>query len=280
MKTLQYKSKDPSVHVLEEVLTALGYSVFVSDFFGMDTHKAVMDFQSKHQLVVDGKVGIKTWAKLAEAVQQTLKFTEKLLSENDLINFANTYQLELAAVKAVNEVESSCKGFLISGKAKILFEGHVFWQQLKNRGFNPKNLSNESNADVLYEKWTKKHYLGGEGEYTRLNKATSLLPDIKVKEAALCAASWGSFQIMGYHFENLGFSTVDAFVMAMNLHEREHLEAFGKFLEVTSFKSKKLMQWLKEKNWERFAEGYNGSGFKANKYDEKLEKAYLKYKNL
>lgn len=55
----------------------------------------------------------------------------------------------------------------------------------------------------------------------------------------------------------------------MNEHEREHLKAFGKFLEVN-----KLIPHLQERNWAKFAEGYNGAGYKLNNYDEKLKAAY------
>lgn len=80
------------------------------------------------------------WAKILEKENYLTHDNDKFLSEEDLINFANRYGLELAVVKAVNEVESLGKGFLISGKPKILFEGHVFWKQLKKRDINPREL--------------------------------------------------------------------------------------------------------------------------------------------
>jgi len=35
---------------------------------------------------------------------------------------------------------------------------------------------------------------------------------------------------------------------------------------------------LRAKNWAKFAQGYNGSQFAANKYDLKLANAYAKHK--
>jgi len=124
MRTLKYKSQGSDVHLLEELLTKFGYKLYVSNYFGLDTHNAVMDFQQKHRLVIDGIVGVKTWFKLLEAEKEFLNFNDKLLSEKDLVNFANEYYIELAAVKAVNALESSGKGFLADGRPKILFEGH------------------------------------------------------------------------------------------------------------------------------------------------------------
>ncbi len=277
MRTLRYRSQGEEVHVLEEILQKLGYEVYVSTYFGKDTDLAVKDFQLKNGLVVDGIVGLKTWAKLIEKQDDLIKFTSKLLSETDLEDFATEHNLELATVKAVNEVESRGKGFLVFGKPVILFEGHVFWRQLEKRGLNPLSFLNDQNKDILYKKWTRQYYKGGEGEYERLEKAAAISDLKAVKDAAFSSASWGAFQIMGYHYESLGYDSIDDFVSKMKEHEREHLKAFGRFIGRNYYKSKTLLHWLKEKNWANFARAYNGPGYKKNKYDLKLKKAYEKY---
>ncbi|TPN86772.1 N-acetylmuramidase domain-containing protein [Aquimarina algicola] len=277
MRTIRYRSRGREVRYLEEILNQLDYTVFVSDFFGKDTDQTVKDFQRKNNLVVDGIVGLKTWSKLIEAKNDLTTHNTKLLSEQDVIDFANLFGLELAMVKAVNEIESNGRGFLVDGRPRILFEGHVFWRELDKRGIDPKKHANQSNKDVLYKKWTKVHYKGGAGEYDRLAKAVAIADRTEFHEAAHTSASWGSFQIMGFHYKSLGYSSVDQFVSKMHEHEREHLVAFGKFIANTSFRGKKLLDWIKEKNWARFAEGYNGPGYRKNKYDTKLSKAYQKY---
>ncbi len=277
MRTIRYRSRGQDVHFLEELLTQLGYSVFVSNYFGLDTDAAVKDFQKKNRLVVDGIVGPKTWSVLIEKKQSFLDHNTKLLSEKDLKDLAIKYDLELAAVKAVNEIESRGKGFLSDGRPKILFEGHIFWRELTNRGLDPKQLSNAGNADVLYKKWTRTHYRGGTGEYERLQKATSIRNDERVRNAAHASASWGAFQIMGFHYKSLGYASIDDFVKKMHQHEQAHLEAFGKFLAVNTFSGKSLIHWLKVKNWAKFARAYNGPGYKTHNYDGRLKKAYERY---
>ncbi|CAM1358376.1 N-acetylmuramidase domain-containing protein [Tenacibaculum xiamenense] len=277
MRILKYRSRGPSVYILEEILVKLGYKLNVSEYFGKDTDKAVREFQLKNNLVVDGLVGPKTWSKVIEKEQLLPKFNDKFLSEQDLIDFASENNLELAVVKAVNEVESRGKGFFVYGKPVILFEGHVFWRQLEKRGVSPESLLSEESKDVLYKKWTRKYYIGGEKEYSRLEKAAELLNSEDVREAAYCSASWGAFQIMGYHYKSLGYDSIDDFVSKMYDHEREHLKAFGKFIGVNYFKGKKLIDWLRDKNWANFARAYNGPGYKENRYDSKLQNAYEKY---
>lgn len=272
MKAIKFRSVGSVVHFLNEILANLGYKVLVSNNFGFDTDVSIRDFQKKNKLVVDGNVGIKTWSVLIEKNTDFLSHNHKFLSEQDLMVFAINHNIELATIKAVNEIESSGKGFLNSGKPKILFEGHIFWKELVARGFDPSQFLNNETRDVLYERWTKKFYLGGDAEYLRLEKAYQINPNQGFREAANAATSWGSFQIMGFHAKNLGYKSVSDFVEKMNISEKEHLEAFGRFL-----KAKKLIPFLKDKNWAEFALHYNGSGYKANKYDEKLALAYKKY---
>jgi len=269
LTTLKLKSRGDSVRLLQELLNKAGYSLVTDGRFGKKTDKAVREFQKKNKLVVDGIVGTKTWMKLNAVAPKSLKESpKKFLSEKNLTDLAKELKIEVAAVKAVYEVESSGRGFLTNGKPKILFEGHIFWKRLKKHGLNPSDYKT-GNEDILYPKWTKKFYKGGAKEYERLNKAK------KIHEAAaLESASWGIFQIMGYHYKKVGYKTVKEYVKAMNKSERYHLMAFGKFI-----KSEGLVKYLKNKEWAKFAYRYNGAGYKKNKYDKKLAAAYKKYKS-
>lgn len=272
MKTVKLHSKASEVITLCEMLVKMGYALNVSEVFTAAVNEAVHDFQSRNNLVVDGIVGIKTWSRLFEKNSQLLQYNDKLLSEQDLIDFANEYRMELAAIKAVNEVESSGKGFLIDGRPKILFEGHIFWQELERRNIDPESYARTDNQDILYKKWTKKYYLGGQREYDRLQRAIHLIPGLNLTDAANASASWGVFQIMGFNAIPIGYDSIDHFVGKMYQDEREHLMAFGCFL-----KKNNLIVSLQNKDWETFACRYNGEGYKVNKYDEKLARAYQKY---
>ncbi|PZX54879.1 N-acetylmuramidase domain-containing protein [Algoriphagus chordae] len=272
MQYIRLRSRGSSVSFLQELLGKIGYQIPSSGYFGAETEAAVKDFQMKHQLVVDGEVGVKTWTLLFDKTKPAEVFGEIFLGEQDLIDFGNRYQVDLAAVKAVNEVESSGKGFLVDGRPKILFEGHVFWRQLKARGINPEEYANSSNNTVLYKSFTRKHYLGGAREFDRLEQAARISPNPIFREAALASASWGSYQVMGFHAIPLGYSSVQQFVDEMHKHERNHLEVFGRYILKHG-----CLAYLQSKNWAKFAACYNGPAYAQNKYDEKMAKAYLKF---
>lgn len=190
------------------------------------------------------------------------------LSEQDFQRAADCLGIEVATIKAVQEVESGGRGgFLPSGRPPILFEGHIFWRELKNGGIDPRSVQ-AGNEDIVYEKWTRSYYLGGEKEYHRLEKALKIH-----EEAALASASWGMFQIMGNNFAECGKRSVKDFVECMRRSEAEQLMLFVAYLE-----KRKLQEYLRNKDWAGFARRYNGPAYAENSYDRKLEAAYNKYK--
>ena len=254
--------------LLETYLHELGYLPVVDGKLDANLTEAVRRFQRDQGLVIDGVAGEKTWTKLFAARPDLAKaVAEKWLSRTDLESTANTLRLPVPVVRAVYKVESGGSGFWAL-RPKILFEGHVFWRQLEKVGKHPAALQ-AGFEDVLYRKWDRTKYIGGPGEYARLQRAQQL-----DSSAALESASWGLFQIMGFHAVDLDYGTVEKFVEAMGEREGTQLDAFGRFIEHARFGGRPLVQWLRERNWAKFSEGYNGSGFKQNKYDEKLQRAY------
>lgn len=268
---LKKGSKGEFVLMLQEMLMKLNYTIGTDGDFGKGTEAVVIQFQKDNNLKQDGIVGSKTWMLLQDLVAKKSKkdivvAIEQFLTESDFITFANKYKVEVAAIKAVHEVESNGRGF-VNNKIKILFEGHIFWKELQKRNINPNNLV-VGNEDVLHKSYVTRNPLYSLDQHTRLNKAKLIN-----EEAAYASASYGLFQVMGFHFASLGFATAKDFVDYMSINEANQLDVFGKFIEKNN-----LLKPLREKKWATFAKGYNGAGYKTNKYDTKMEKAYAKYK--
>ncbi len=190
----------------------------------------------------------------------------KKLTQADFEWAAKKLRCEVAAIKAVAEVESRGGGFLKDGQGKILFEGHIFWRRLKVRGINPYNHL-KGNEDILHPKWTRKYYKKL-NQHDRLKKAVAIN-----REAALESASWGMFQIMGFNYAACGFSNVQGFINATLKSEGGQLECFVNFIL-----SNKLDDEIRDKRWAAFAKRYNGPGYKKNRYDIKMAAAYRKHK--
>lgn len=190
------------------------------------------------------------------------------LTDEDFTQIAELLGCEPAALKAVQQVETGGRGGLFSpGKPAILFEGHIFWTQLKKRGSNPEDYV-RGNENILYPKWEKGHYKGGIGEYDRLEQARKIN-----REAADASASWGMFQIMGFNYAACGEESIESFVRSMCESEFKQLLLTANFIK----KNSQMLRALQAKDWAVFAKCYNGPAYAQNRYDVKLEAAYQKY---
>lgn len=192
-----------------------------------------------------------------------------MITEEEFKNAAASINCETEIIKAITDVESRNNGFVAPNKPLILFEGHIFWSQLKKININPYNFV-KNNEDILYPKWTNIHYKGGIKEYDRLQKA------IKInKDAANKSASWGLFQIMGFNYQLCGCKTIDEFIEKNSVSESQQLLLLCEFL-----KKNKWTIYLHNKDFTGFAKHYNGPLYAKNNYDKKLYIAYKKYKGV
>ena len=182
------------------------------------------------------------------------------LTDADYSAVATALGCEVAAIKAVAEVESAGDAFFSNGQPKILFEAHIF-SRLTKRAYDV------SHPTISSRSWNRALYAGGIAEYKRLEQALQL--DVS---AALQSASWGRFQIMGFNYQACGYSLVENFVKDMFQSQAKQLDAFAAFL-----KHNGLDKHLKNKDWAAFAKGYNGPEYAANKYDVKMKDAYERY---
>lgn len=263
-----------AVILLQAMLKELEYSVVINGDFDDALEQVVEQFQLVNNLVADGIVGSKTWHVLYLSSEEYLATTSnRFIEEVDLINAAKSLGVEVSTIKAVNEVESRGRGF-IHDFPVILFERHIFWRRLKAYGEDPSLLVNDENKDILNTK--SGGYRSSAKEVRRLERAKLIH-----KKAALESASWGLFQIMGYHWKALGYPSIENFVKKMQQSEVEHLNAFVRYIKknnlVSSLRLKRGQQRLTLEHFKRFAKGYNGANYKRNHYHTKMLSAYQRY---
>lgn len=243
---------------LQADLRRAGYAVERTAIYDDRTRDAVVALQAAAGLVVDGVYGPKSRVALAQFD------LSGLLRESDLIAAAERLGVPLASIKAVNEVESRGRGFLPDGRPVILFERHVFWKQLVAHDVDPAQYG-ERPAILSRQRGG---YAGGAAEYVRLAYAMQIHA-----AAAQEAASWGSFQIMGYHWKALGFTDIESFVATQHRSEGDQLATFTAFVLTDAA----LHRALKAKKWAQFARLYNGPAYAENLYDIKLARAYARF---
>lgn len=181
---------------------------------------------------------------------------------------AKKHGLSYAEVRTVVEVESRGAGFNADGTPKILFERHVFWKLLGKIRWYTWRLRIMARYPRICNPVS-----GGYGKYSVQHEKLQIAASYN-REVALNSCSWGLGQVMGYHWEKLGYATQQEFINAMFKSEAGQLDAMLRYIDVFGLKG-----YLRRHEWAAFALRYNGKKYRKNRYDEKLEAAYNKYKN-
>jgi len=187
------------------------------------------------------------------------------LTAKDFARAGAALNLDPAVVRAVAEVEAAGRGFLPDGRPQILFEAHIFHRQTDGRF---RDARDRNGVLLSSPRWDRTLYgAAGAAQHERLEDAAAL--DWK---AAHRAASWGLFQILGINHVIVGFSCIRGFVDAMQSGAGAHLDAFVAFVQAN-----RLDRHLRKHDWAAFARGYNGPGFAANRYDQRLAEAHRRF---
>ena len=161
-----------------------------------------------------------------------------------------------SAMWAVIQVESSGAGYQPDRRPKILFERHKFSKATDGRfDASHPGISNPSQGG---------YGEGGAHQYDRLAEALPL-----DREAALASASWGLGQVLGSNFAVAGFGDVEDMVSKMVASERHQLLGMFNFIDGNN-----LGKHLKNKDWLKFALGYNGPKAEEQGYPTKLKAAF------
>lgn len=184
------------------------------------------------------------------------------LTAADYAAAAGALQVNVARVRAVDEVESRGRGFHPETRRPIiLYEPHVFSRETAHQ-------FDASHPDLSYPEWGAKPYPAAQTtRYAQLVAAMAL-----DEAAALKSCSWGRFQLMGFNHEACGFPTVQAFVRAMVEGEPAQLAAFVRLVTA----NRGLLEALRKADWAGFARRYNGPGYAQHGYDQRLKVAYAR----
>lgn len=191
-------------------------------------------------------------------------YVQPALSKSDYQDLSDEFDLEIALVKAVIEVESAGSGFLLKesspARPKILFEAHWFYK------LTPKPVS-KSRPNLSSPVWDRDLYKGGSAEWDE-----RLLDAMEFDEIqALKSASFGLGQVMGFNYTVAGCDSIQQFIeenFAGEYWQARHMMNF--------IVNRDILDPLKHKDWDKFAFGYNGEKYWENGYEIKLANAYQK----
>lgn len=191
------------------------------------------------------------------------------LTEDDYREVAEELGIEVAAMKAVVEIEAGRehRGFWSEGKPLINFDLSVYRRMAARHNVNLSKYT--STHPLIFSKPDTKRFGSQQAAVqARLDQAIDV-----DSVSAIEGTFWGMFQIGGFNWRQCGTDSPQEFLKLMSRSERDQLELFGEFITRTG-----LLPALKAKNWSAFARGYNGPSYAARGYHTRLARAYNKYK--
>lgn len=191
------------------------------------------------------------------------------LTENDYTEVAQELGIEVAAIKAVVEIEAGSRheGFYAPGRPLVNFDLSMFRQFAKKNGINLSRYTG-SHKEVFNKPDVARHGSRQAAQHARLEKAK----DIDYS-TAIQGTFWGMFQIGGFNWKLCGCESIEEFEQKMSTSEREQLKLFAQFIRNTG-----MAKYLKQKNWSAFALRYNGKSYASRGYHTRMANAYRKYK--
>ena len=182
------------------------------------------------------------------------------LTESDFELVADELKVEVAAIKAVVEIEAgkAMKGFWAPGIPVINFDRSMY---LKYRQKAASTVgAKDENVPAGLQGYALK-------EWTELINARKVNA-----QGANLGTFWGMFQIGGFNYKLCGCESVDEFVKRMAYSELEQLQLFAMFITNAG-----MVESLRKKDWSTFARKYNGPSYAKRGYHTKMAKAYAKY---
>ena len=165
-------------------------------------------------------------------------------------------ELDWKIIYAILMCESNTKdnpgsGFWSNGNIKSKFEQVIYDSFIRQKKFYVKNRI----LPGIDRDWICKH---------------------SKEQLKLLATSFGIAQIMGWHYPEIGYSSVEKMVNDYQTSDEEQIISFFEFIKV--YRAGRFFKILRNsaggKNYRKIAKYYNGSGYRKNKYHIKLKTYY------
>ena len=182
---------------------------------------------------------------------------------------AETSESDAAVLLAVALVETNGVAFAeFSGRREplIRFEGHYF-----DRLLSPANRIEARRLGLANPRAGQVKNPGSQaGRWRLFDQAAAI--DAK---AAAASVSWGLCQVMGANWQTLGYRDAAALGKMARASAEGQFEIAARFLAMGGLGAK-----LGRGDTAGFARGYNGPGYRSNRYDTKIGAAYETAKRL
>ncbi len=187
-----------------------------------------------------------------------------------VVDAAKKNEIEAAALLALVEVETAGDVFETDGQTpRLLYERHIAWREASK--ISDRLLAAFRVAGLAIPRWNRATQYQDQrtsAQRLQLIRRACAIHD----EVSLRSASHGMGQTMGFLAESLGFSSAREMVD----HMRGSIDGQVDCM-IREIKRSHLIAPLNAHDWTHVARVYNGPGYAANRYDDKMRSAYERW---
>ncbi len=203
-------------------------------------------------VVVDNVAGPKTRDAIKAAFVNTCA---SAVTGEEIAALATRLGCTVKQLRAVAKVESGGSAFDANGRPKILFERHKFYAFTGGR-FGLTSFSNPKGGGYNENSWEKLVHAACKDPLT-----------------AFASVSWGRFQIMGFHWNSLGYPSAIDMAYSTVTGEGAHYEMLARFIEKNGLKAPLAALSTDPDDNVALARCYNGPAFRNFNYHKRLAEA-------
>lgn len=154
--TISYGSSGEDVKKLQQTLNQYGYSLTVDGQFGNATKQAVMDYQKKNGLAVDGIVGVNTWGSLNSKSSSSSNAKTSSSSKS-----SGTPRPEYEKSDSVISAENALNDWEKNKPQDYQSQYSEQIDAILNDILNREEFSYNMNADPLYQQYKEQYIQNG-----------------------------------------------------------------------------------------------------------------------
>lgn len=154
--TISYGSSGEDVKKLQQTLNQHGYSLTVDGQFGNATKQAVMDYQKKNGLAVDGIVGVNTWGSLNSKANDSSNVKTSSASKP-----SGTPRPEYEKSESVISAENALNDWEKNKPQDYQSQYSEQIDAILNDILNREEFSYNMNADPLYQQYREQYIQNG-----------------------------------------------------------------------------------------------------------------------
>ena len=258
---IQYGSQGSDVKELQKLLNKNGYKLTEDGIFGINTQKAVRDYQKKMGLDVDGIVGVNTWGSLTGG-------TSSNANTNSGFSYKDFSYADYTESDTVKQASDALNAQLAQKPGAYQSQWQTQLDDTIKKILNREEFSYDLNGDALYQQYKDKY----------IQQGKMAMGDAIGQASAMTGGYGNSYaqsvgqQAYQAQLENLNDIVPELYQMAYDKYNQEGQDLYNQYAMLGDRENQDYGRYR-----DSMADWQTERDYLANRYDAERDFDYSKY---